>query len=226
MKKFKIILLAGLFSVTLNQKTLKAQFVEDFRAKAVLEKQYTDVKGSPYLMDDWATGIVKLENGSTYKDIPLKYDQVSGDLLFKDGSGRTMVFADPVKEFKFTDNENGERLLRSGFKPVDVNTNQTFYLVLYEGGTVLLKDLKKNMVQHRPYNSASTVKSIVETPAYYLVLNGELVKFKKDKKSIISVLNSAAIQLEKYMKDNDLNLKEDKDLAKLISYYDSIKSTG
>lgn len=226
MKKFKIILLAGLFSVTLNLETLKAQFVEDFRAKAVLEKQYTDVKGSPYLMDDWATGIVKLENGSTYKDIPLKYDQISGDLLFKDKSGRTLAFADPVEEFKFTDNQKGDMLLRSGFKPVDANTNQSFYLVLYDGGTVLLKDLKKNMVQHRAYNSATTVKSIVETPAYYLVLNGELVKFKKDKKSIISVLNSAAIQLEKYMKDNDLNLKEDKDLAKLISYYDSIKSTG
>lgn len=222
MKTYKLILPAFLFSFCMSVQTVHAQYVEDFRARTVLEKQYTDVKGSPWLTEDWVPGMVKLGNGSTYKDVPLKYDQVSGELIFRDRSGKTLAFADPVSEFKIIDAQKHERLFRSGFKAVDSNTGQTFYQVLYDGGTILLKDVKKNIIEHRAYNSATAVKSIVETPVYYLIMNGSPVKIKKDKKAILAVL-SKTDQLEKYIKDNNLNLKDDQDLAKLITFYDSIK---
>lgn len=222
MKNFTKILFAILFTFSWTIQTIQAQYVEDFRAKTVLEKHYTDVKGSPWLSDDWVMGMVKLGNGSTYKDVPLKYDQVSGELIFRDKSGKSLAFADPVSEFKISDARKGEMLFRSGFKAVDSNTGQSFYQVLYDGGTILLKDMKKNIIEHRAYNSASTVKSIVETPAYYLILKGQPVKIRKDKKAVLSVL-SQTDQLEKYIKDNNLNLKDDPDLIKLITFYDSVK---
>lgn len=200
-----------------------AQYTEDFRAKTVLEKTYTDIKGSPYVFDDWSLGLVKMASGTTYKDLLLKYDQVANELIFQDKSGKSLGFADPVAEFKLIDKSNAYRLFRAGFKAVDSNSEKTFYEVLYDGSTVLLKDPKKNIVEHRAYNSSTAVKSIVETPAYYVLLNGTLVKFKKDKKSILSVLGNSA-QLEKYIQDQKINLKNDEDLAKLMLYYDSIKS--
>lgn len=60
MHKNTIFLLLLLFSINLSTMSAKAQFIEDFRAKAVLEKQYTDIKGNPYLNGDWSMGIVKL----------------------------------------------------------------------------------------------------------------------------------------------------------------------
>lgn len=202
--------------------TASAQYTEDFRAKTVLEKTYTDVKGSPYLFDDWSLGIVKMVAGSSYKDMALKYDQVTGELIFKDKTGKSLGFADPIAEFKIIDKSNAFRIFRSGFKATDNNSEKSFYEVLYDGGTTLLKDPRKNIVEHRAYNSSTVVKSVVETPAYYVVLNGELIKIKKDKKAILAALpNSAA--LDKYIQDNKLNVKEDKDLAKLMLYYDSVK---
>lgn len=201
----------------------KAQYAEDFRTKTVLEKQYVDMKGSPYLNDDWSAGVVRMVSGTTFKDMSLKFDQVSGDLIFKNKEGKILGFADRVNEFRLTDKDKVSHLFRSGYKAVDANSEKTFYEVLYDGGTVLLKDPKKNIVEHRSYNSSTTVKSIIETPAYYLQVNGQLVKIKKDKKSILSALGNPA-QLDKYIQDNKLNLKEDADLAKLMLYYDSIKS--
>lgn len=209
--------------VGLNMQTALAQYTEDFRAKAVLEKTYTDVKGSPYLFDDWSLGVVKMASGSSYKDMSLKYDQVTGELIFKDKTGKAQGFADPVAEFKIIDKSNAFRIFRSGYKSIDNNSDKSFYEVLYDGGTTLLRDPKKNIVEHRAYNSSTAVKSIVETPAYYVVLNGQVIKIKKDKKAILAVLSNSA-QLEKYIQDNKLNLKDDADLAKLMLYYDSTKS--
>ncbi len=221
----KALYLLGMYSLLFgaNIHLVKAQYAEDFRTKAVLEKQYVDIKGSPFLNEDWSAGVVKMADGSTYKDMSLKFDQVSGELIFKNRDGKTMGFADPVSEFRLTGKDQVSRLFRNGFKTGQANSERSFYEVLYDGGTILLKDPKKNIVEHRAYNSSTAVKSIVEPPAYYLKINGQLVKIKKDKKAVLSALGNSS-QLDKYIQDNKLNLKEDADLAKLMLYYDSIKS--
>lgn len=205
-----------------NIQLASAQYSEDFRAKIVLEKQYSDIKGSPYVYDEFTAGVVKMATGATYKDMSLKYDQVTGDLLFKDKSGKTMAFADPVSEFMLTDKDDKNRLFRSGYKTPDTNSEKSFYEVLYDGGTILLKDPRKNIVEHRTYNSSTAVKTIQETPVYYIVIGQQPVKVKKDKKALLTALGNSS-QLEKYMEANKLNLKEDTELVKLLSYYDSIK---
>ena len=199
-----------------------AQYAEDFRAKVVLEKTYTDVKGSPYFFDYWSLGVVKMASGASYKDMSLKYDQVTGELIFKDKDGKYLGFADPIAEFKLIDKTDSFRIFRSGLKATDGNSDKSFFEVLYDGSTTLLRDPQKNIVEHRAYNSSTAVKSIVETPAYYVLVNDQLVKIKKDKKSILGVLTNPD-QLDKYINDNKLNLKDDRDLAKLMLYYDSIK---
>ena len=217
---YSSIICCFLFATNIN--FAAAQYTEDFRAKTVLEKTYTDVKGSPYLLDNWSLGIVKMASGFSYKDMSLKYDQVTGELIFQDKSGKSLGFADPIAEFKIIGNNNAFRIFRSGFKATDNNSDKSFYEVLYDGGTTLLKDPRKNIVEHRAYNSSTAVKSIVETPAYYVVVNGQLIKFKKDKKALLAALPNSD-KLESYIQDNKLNVKDDTDLAKVVLYYDSIK---
>ena len=220
-KSFYSLIIACILFGT-NIQLAKAQFTEDFRTKEVLARTYTDIKGSPYLFDDWSLGLVKMASGSTYKDMSLKYDQVTGELLLKDKTGKTLGFADPIAEFKIIDKTNAFKIFRNGYKSTDITSEKSFYEVLYDGSTTLLRDPKKNIVEHRVYNSSTAVKSIVETPAYYIQVNGQLIKIKKDKKAILAALGNPA-QLDKYIQDNKLNLKDDKDLVKAMLYYDSVK---
>src|SRR5690606_19912868 len=89
-----------------------AQYTEDFRAKDILEKRYTDIKGSAYLSDDWLNGTVKLANGDAYRDVPLKFDLVTNELMFMNKEGDARAFADPVAEFMINDG-SANRLFRS-----------------------------------------------------------------------------------------------------------------
>jgi hypothetical protein len=223
----KAMYLLGIYSLLFgaNIHFVSAQYTEDFWAKTVLEKQYVDVKGSPFLYEDWSVGLVKMLNGSTYKDVSLKFDQVSGELIFRNKEGKAMGFADAASEFKLSVKDQISRLFRSGFKTGEAHSERRFYEILYDGGTILLKDPKKSIVEQRAYNSSTTVKSIIESPAYYLQVNGQLLKIKKDKKSITAALGNLA-QLDKYIQDDKLNEKNDTDLARLIQYYDSIKPQG
>lgn len=223
MSKSVIIFLAAFLVLAFNQQIAMAQYTEDFRSREVLERVYTDIKGSPYLAPEFANGLVKLTNGSTFKDMPLRYDQVTNELVFKDKSGKMLTFSDPVAEFKFTEGKNTGQLFRSGFSAIDGNSQSSFYEVIYDGATLLIKDPRKNIVEHRAYNSSTAVKSIVETPAYYLVIDGQLTKIKKDKKAIMGALGKKSAELDKYITENKINVKEDGSLAKLIQYYDSIK---
>jgi len=206
---------------------LKAQaYLTDINGKPIQIITYTDVQGSPYLTDNWVFGLVKLANGTTYKDIALKYDQVADELLFKNKDGQALSFVDQVLEFKLNyieDNQVKERLFRSGYPGADRNTNKNFYEVLYNGNTQLVKRVNKLVNETRAYSSATTIKSIAEADArLYLFRDKQMLRLKKDKKSIIDSLGKDAAQLEKFISANKLNLKNDGDLIKVFAFADTL----
>jgi hypothetical protein len=204
-----------------------AQIVQDANGRPILAKKYVDVEGNPYLADDWLKGTVKLSGGENYQDIPLKYDLVSNELFFQNSKGEPMSFVNPVREFTIVSpNETGEKhalQFRNGYKAADGGTAETFYQVLTDGETPLIKKISKIVVETKPFNSATTTKSFERSDVYYLVKDGLPLKIRKDKKSILEFLHDYSAQLENYIKTNKLNLKSDSGLIALISYYNSLK---
>src|SRR5688572_18632374 len=153
-----------------------AQFIQDAEGRPLLERQYTDIQGSPYLTDSWQKGSVRLVNGKAHNDVQLKYDQVAENVIFKGTSGQALQFAEPVREFKLQTVEStvtAALLFRSGYKPADGATVNTFYQVLSDGETPLLKRSFKKIIENKPYGSATTVKMFQDINAYYLVKSGQ-----------------------------------------------------
>lgn len=196
------------------------QFLSDLNGKPVFETRYTHVEGSPYLHSDWLKGRVKLANGSTYSDIELKYDQVADELLFRDKNGNVLTFVDAVAEFMLPGSP--PPLFRSGFHALDNHTERSFYQILYDGGIKLLKKSVKKISEVKQYNSASSTTKFDLIETYYIGRENQPVKFRKDKKSLFKVLGNKTDMLENYVKAENLNLKEEADLVKLIHYYNSI----
>ncbi len=201
----------------------KAQIVaRDIFGMPMREKTYTDVKGSPYLEREWAVGEVTLANGSKYSGIELLYDQVSDELIFKGPNGDKQVFSHPVQEFIIQSGSGGNRKFRKGYAPTQEGTSESFYEVLADGKVQFLKKTVKTISETRPYGSASTVKSFQENDFYYLAKENKPVRIKRDKKSVLAVLNDKAAALEKYIKEASLNVRATADLAKLVTYYNSL----
>jgi len=202
----------------------KAQYLHDINGTPITRSRYQDVSGSPFLADGWSAGTVKFTNGVSYKDnLFLKYNVKDDELYFKGKNDEPLLFVDSVAEFAIKGPAGVIHHYRNGFKPIDGYTNRSFFEVLADGTVELLKKTNKTILETKAYNSPTTERSFVEVNQYYLLRSGKAMPIRKrDNKSILSVLSDKQPALEKYIKDNNLNLKNDSDFSKLIIYYNSL----
>jgi hypothetical protein len=185
-------------------------------------RNYVNLKGSPYFVNDWSKGVIKQSNGQSIKDVEVKYDQLQDELIFKDVNGQELGFAVPVVEFKIDYVVNGlakSSLFRNGFEPFRGSTELSYYEVLYNGQLKLAKKNTKRVEEYREYNSAITTKSIIERTKYYYYTTNKLSEFNADNKSILKAFGESATPLLEYIKENKLNLKTEEDLIKMFNFY-------
>jgi hypothetical protein len=185
---------------------------------------YVDVEGSPYLTKDYNKGTVKLANGSTYKDILIKYNQIDDVIYFQRGDD-VLSFVEPVKEFTIAYIKGAKALnghYRNGYPAIGKNTEKSFYEALTDGTAQLLKRTSKYIIKNKPYNSATETQTINEDISYYIFADSKMTLIKKDKKYILPALNNKQTELDTFIKSNNLNLKNDDDLTRLVVYYNSL----
>ncbi|QKJ28957.1 hypothetical protein HQ865_04045 [Mucilaginibacter mali] len=189
----------------------KAQgnMVTDINGRPYRTKAYDDIEGSPYLYDAWMPGTVKMNYGSVYTNISLKLNEQEGKLYFKGKNDEVLEFVDPVTEFTL----NGMHFIAEA---------GTFYQVLADGSTKLLKQPVKEIQETKTYGSAVASKTFIAADKYFVMSNGKLTAVKKDKKAILAALAGKQAEVEAYMKKESLNFKNDADLAKLFIYYNSL----
>jgi hypothetical protein len=214
--------------LTIGLSTLetKAQFLQDIQGNLIRGVKYTDVNGNPYLTEQWTKGTVLLKNGRKYANVQLRYDLVGDEVLFKNEKSQQMMsFTDPVIEFQLnTDSENtaSPMIFRSGYVSDDGVGAKAYFQVLCDLGVKLLKKQVKVIIETKEYSSATSTKNFSESTSYYLYKNNKAVKIRKDKKQIFSVLGNQTDALEKFIKDNNLNLKNESDLIRLVAHYNSL----
>lgn len=199
-------------------------YMQDVNGRPLLTSVYENVTGSPYLHADWLAGTIVLTDAKVYENVSLKYDQINDDVIFK-GKDGTALAIDHVKEFKLAPygEVTDSTIFRSGFPAVKSNSAKSFYEVMVDGKSKLLKKTIKTINTSREYNSATVDKTVVGTTNYYLVnQSGNIVFISKDKKSVLKELPGKEAELNAFIASNKLNLKNDADLVKLIVYYNSL----
>ena len=203
--------------------TLKAQnYVQDISGNPIKAITFSDVQGTPFLVDAWYPGSVRLANGNSYKEnLFLKYNIKQDELYFKGKNDETLAFVDPVVEFTI-DYKLDHLHYKNGFNGINGFTNTTFFQVLADGNVQLLKKITKTILEDRPYNSPTVNKVFADVEQYFLIVGGKPVTIKKDKKAILAAIGNKQAELETYIKANNLNVKNDNDAAKLVIYYNSL----
>ncbi|WP_337042970.1 hypothetical protein [Emticicia sp. 17c] len=202
--------------------TTQAQYMQDVNGKPLLSAKYVDVVGSPYLFETWNKGDVVLSDGTTYKELDLKYNQVDGIVFFKGKNGEDLGFTLPVKSFKLYPNN---ALMSFVLAPeIKDGSSDPYFELLSDGKKVkFLKKVSKAVRESKSYGSASATKIFAENLNYYLLkADGTPLKVKKDKKGILGALSDKSAELEQYIKDNKTNFKEDASVAALVDYYNTL----
>lgn len=192
----------------------------------VFGRIYNGVKGSQYLNENWSVGKVQLTDGTMYEGLMLKYDQLNDVVIFKNENNTPQTFTQPVREFTLHQVIDGnltlEKKFRNGYLDIDEATGNSYYEVLSDGKTQLLKRTSKAIVEERGPNERVPSRWFKAQERYYLLTDGKLQKVKKDKKSFLTALNANSSKLDQYLKSKKVNFKSEEDLAALISFYNKI----
>lgn len=208
----KTLLVISLFISTLSQ----AQFMTDVNGRPVKELIYTDIDGSPYLRDEWSVGLIRTKSGKSQQLARVRYDAYQDELEY-DQAGKYFRLASEISEFSCIDGT-----FRNGYSEIDNHTKNSFYQVLYDGKTKVLKKIAVRVIAEKPYGSATDVKRFLKEETLYLAINGELKAIKKDKKAILLVLIDKKDQLETFIKDQKLKLSNEDDILKVVEKYDTL----
>ena len=95
--------------------------------------------------------------------------------------------------------------------------------MLYDGVRVkLIRDFKVRKQENEmqtPLNPTVFEKFVAQSD-YYLMLEGLLHPVKIKKKKIMALLDHKQ-EIEKYIKENNLNLNTTEDVIKLLAYYET-----
>lgn len=229
MKTYQTIIAGVLLMLCVNP-IVHAQKIEnltDMNGRVWMVNTYAEIKGSPFLVENWVQGNVKFANGKVLNNIALKYDQIKDELLFKGKNNEDYYFSDPVKEFSLTyidKDQEFNRKFSNGFPASKNLTDKSFYEIIVDGKVKLLKKNMKSITETKEFNSATVVKEVNENIGYYLAKGNELIPIKKmDVKTLANAIDAQKSSLIiDFSTKNNFSPKVEIDLKKIVTYANSI----
>jgi len=190
------------------------------------------IEGHQYLFDSWAEGTLIINDTVRSFQSKLQYDLVAGDLILghKKLENKGFIIEDnSVTGFVINNKANSYHYVRKEKDEFqDLEINKKYFINPSESNDhFLIIDLKKTLstpnLSKNNYSSINNNKKYKESMIYYIL--GKDKKYIKlyslRKNQIIKVLSDKEDLLKKYINQYNLNLKKEKDVIKLLSYYHS-----
>lgn len=178
---------------------------------------YGQVKGSPYLSEDFVKGEVMMRNGDKYQGI-LRYDLYANEIQFK---VREMIYVIAFPQEIESLTIGNVKLVYAGYI-IDRKLNHSYFEQLTSGPCELLTKkqvLLKDAVPAKPYVEAQPARFKLQKDVYYLK-KGDIPAMKIGKKSeVIEFLNEGDYPIADFIKKEKINLNQKEDLLKLVEYY-------
>jgi hypothetical protein len=217
-------IIASLFGAFLLMTSVQAQFMQDINGRVVNEMTYTDVEGSPYLFEEWNTGIVKaVENEKVFDGLKMRYDAYKDEVEYEK-NGKMYRLSSEISAFTLP---TGDALyeFRRGFPAIGDQTEKSFYRVLSDGNTKVLKRFEMKMREEKPYNSATVTKRFDLDEQLYVLKNGTMYPVKtNDRKGILKLVSDEKNLMNYVIKEEQLNFRTEDDIVKLLEEYDAYKA--
>jgi len=240
MKKIMILILALVSVVAFAQKTGKAdsnrQTVDannnilgaiasygpdgaNIGASSIVYNPPTPIDGTVYLFDDWYNNVVivsaeekmfKLNNINFNAKLNVFESQINKDSIFSyDFSNLDRIVVNN-RTFK-----NVYSPIKGGYMVLEVLAESEDFSILKEYSI----DIREG--NPNPMLAQANDKYIMRD-AYYIKKGKSFKRFKLKKSNILKAMGREAKVVESYAKENDLNFKDERDLYKIVTYYDGL----
>jgi len=194
--------------------------VSQLRAETV----YYDIKGSPYYDDTYHLGHVYFR-GEKYI-LFFRFNALEDRVELKDRTRRLFfMHKDAILEPTF-----GGKTYKYLYYLQDDSLKRGYLVRLVNGETVSLY-----FKPHKVYKQANSPDhgyegfekpEFQDASGYYIQFGQQLPQeIKMGKRHLLKLLKGKEAELEHYIKQQELNLRQEKDVIKLINYYNRISET-
>ncbi len=175
---------------------------------------YEGIEGSPYFINDWLTAKVIFASGVKGEVEFARYDLILDQLFFSNAKKvDVFAFAEPVTAFTLRG-----AVFQNNFPSIGNFTKDNYFQVIVKGKFSLLKK-EENLVSERTAVGTPSVRYFQKIPRYYIYDGAKMSIVKTDSKSIAPALNVKKEDMDRYAKENNLNLKNDSDLKIIFEYF-------
>ncbi len=179
----------------------------------------TDTKKATYLLKDWYSGSIRMSDNQFYDGIQLRYDLNRDEIEYRKDSTLFRI-SKGVKEFTIPSGID-LYIFRSGFPSVEGLTSNSFYRIMYDGKTKLLKRYKSQIQQEK----AAATRTMEPDAKLYIYKDDTVTPVKlSDPNSFLKLLSDERNKMQYVIKEEGLEFGGDDDLAKLLEEYDSYKA--
>lgn len=191
-------------------------------------KRYDKVEGSPYYGNgDWYTGTVITQNDQFLTELKIRYNSFEDQLEYLNKNNPFYYENHLIKSFEYSEVDNQGDLERfyfeNGFEYGKTLEKSNFVRVLYGGKNVKLLNriqVVKQKVTPANYGAADYDK-FFDTSQAYIVINGEIDKFKINRGAALKAFPSIKKDLKRYIDDELIDFNRVNDLVKVFKFIDS-----
>ena len=175
--------------------------------------------GSPYLLPDYYSGSIRMENDKVFDGVQMRYDILKDEVEYKNESGLFRI-SKGIQEFSIPSGID-LYVFRSGFPAVDSYTTNSFYRIVYDGETKLLKKYQSPIKVEK----ASATYELNPDALLYILKDGKLNQVTlKDRNSFLKLLSEERNKMQYVIREENLDFAASDDLAKLLEEFDSYKA--
>lgn len=193
-----------------------------------LPKQKTAPKGSVYLVDDWMHGTIILKDSTNISGYPYRYNMRSKYIELKDESDSIKVLSFAKVDWMFSKTIHGTNVYDNCSNYMleypELGDCEFVEIMVY-GKATLFDKLSLNMIEanyNRAVDAGETSDTYYVEHTYYILKDGELIRIKKSKGSVLNVLEDKKEELSSYIKSNKLKMREPNNIAQVVKYYNSL----
>jgi hypothetical protein len=187
------------------------------------ESDMNSITGNPYLMKDWCDGIVRFSSGRTMTQFKLKFDCLKNTLLLQ-FEGNAFAAESKVKEFVMYPKKKDSLLFRRGFPSTNKTTDQTYFHVLLQDKTSLLRLIGRNIIEEKQLVSVNgrVNRRMEEVEFYYLLRNGEMVLLPASRTELPAIFADKKEPLAQFIAANQLKMQHPEDFVAVVKKYNEL----
>lgn len=203
-------------------------YIGEFTISSSSRKSTLFTKGSPYYNRDFMFGELELQNGAKMNGLFRYniYNQEFEVIVKKD----TLIVSEPTKVK--TINFAGKSFIYSLIlekKGGDSYISGAYFETLNNGNCKLLIKRKINLrenkyVDYYAGGGGDGSQRYIPEKSYYIKISEDkpAIKLKRKNKFVVELFPNHQTEIEKFIADNDLNIRKDKELLKIIEFYNQL----